>query len=224
MRRGADLPDFVNGSDAVIGGQGTHRPLSGSTSTSALGAWRTSRRFPEPRGLEAGCPSGALTVSSRGQAWPDLAQETMTYKDEPMPEYADYAAAEPYFALVRRALGDRVDGAHFFDVVADDVIYEVLYDLGWPRLIRGRADLMGQFAGYARAIRLSAADNLITHLAHDGGTVVIEYEVHGTILATGAEYDNRFCSIIEIRDRKITHWRDYMDSLAAWNALTRPAD
>jgi hypothetical protein len=23
-------------------------------------------------------------------------------------------------------------------------------------------------------------------------------------------------------DRKIVHWRDYMDSLAAWNALTAP--
>ena len=148
----------------------------------------------------------------------------MTYENKPVPEYADYAAAEPYFALVRRALGDQVDGAHFFDVVADDVIYEVLYELGWPRLIRGRADLMGQFGGYGQAIRLSAADNLITHLADNGSTVVIEYEVHGTILATGAAYDNRFCSIIEIKNRKIAHWRDYMDSLAAWNALTRQAD
>ncbi len=34
------------------------------------------------------------------------------------------------------------------------------------------------------------------------------------------KYDNRFCSIIEIEDRKIVHWRHYMDSLAGWNALT----
>lgn len=49
---------------------------------------------------------------------------------------------------------------------------------------------------------------------------MIEYEVHGTILATGAKYDNRFCSVIRLEHRKIAHWRDYMDSLAAWNALT----
>jgi ketosteroid isomerase-like protein len=53
--------------------------------------------------------------------------------------------------------------------------------------------------------------------------VVIEYEVHGTILATGVKYNNRFCSIIKIEGRKIAHWRDYMDSLAAWNALTARA-
>lgn len=44
-----------------------------------------------------------------------------------------------------------------------------------------------------------------------------------TILATGVQYDNRFCSIIRIENRKIGHWRDYMDSLAAWNALTARA-
>jgi len=42
----------------------------------------------------------------------------------------------------------------------------------------------------------------------------------GTILAIGVQYDNRFCSIIKIENRRIAHWRDYMDSLAAWNALT----
>ena len=52
---------------------------------------------------------------------------------------------------------------------------------------------------------------------------MIEYEVHGTILATGVEYNNRFCSIIKIENRTITYWRDYMDSLAAWNALTSGA-
>ena len=40
------------------------------------------------------------------------------------------------------------------------------------------------------------------------------------MLATGVQYDNRFCSIIRIEDRKIVHWRDYMDSLTAWKALT----
>jgi ketosteroid isomerase-like protein len=136
-------------------------------------------------------------------------------------KYAAYAAATPYFALVRGALGDLVDGDHFFDIVADDVVYEVLYDIaGWPRIIRGRADLMGQFRGYCDNIELQSAGKLITHKTGDGRVVVIEYEVSGTILATGVTYNNRFCSIINIDKRKIAHWRDYMDSLAAWNALT----
>jgi ketosteroid isomerase-like protein len=137
-----------------------------------------------------------------------------------MPEYTAYQPAAPYFDLVRRALGDLVDGEHFFDIVTDDVVYEVLYELpGWPRVIKGRTDLMGAFRGYVENIALQSADKLIAHKTDDGH-VVIEYEVHGTILATSVKYNNRFCSIISIKNRKITRWRDYMDSLAAWNALT----
>ena len=138
-------------------------------------------------------------------------------------KYSAYAGAEPYFALVREALGDLVDGEHFFDIVADDVAYEVRYDLGWPRVVRGRTDLMDQFAGYVGSIRLQSADKLIVNKADNGRVVVIEYEIHGTILATSTKYENRFCSIIELRKRKITRWRDYMDSHAAWNALTASA-
>src|SRR5580658_10992536 len=98
------------------------------------------------------------------------------------PKYADYEPAAPYFNLVRGALGGLVDGEHFFDTVADGVVYEVLYDFpGWPRVIRGRAALMAQFGGYAANMTLHAADHLIVHRMDSGppsgSTVVIEYEV-----------------------------------------------
>ncbi len=139
-------------------------------------------------------------------------------------KYAIFKPVRPYFDLVRGALGQLVDGEHFFDCVAGDIVYEVLYDFpGWPRVIQGRADLMESFRGYGKHIALQSADHLIKHTTDDGQVVVIEYEVHGTILATNAEYNNRFCSIIRIENRRIAHWRDYMDSLAAWNALTSSA-
>jgi ketosteroid isomerase-like protein len=141
----------------------------------------------------------------------------------PRNEYPDFKGAEPYFQLVRSALGDLVDGEHFFDTMADDITYEVRYDLVWPRVIKGRVDLMAQFRGYVDSIRLVSADKLITNRADNGHVVVIEYEVHGTILATGTMYENRFCSVIELERRKIARWRDYMDSLAAWNALAAGA-
>ncbi|MGC8731901.1 MAG: nuclear transport factor 2 family protein [Halothiobacillaceae bacterium] len=138
----------------------------------------------------------------------------------PRATYTAYQGAEPYFAMVRNALGDLVDGAHFFDVVAEDIAYEVRYDLGWPRVIRGRADLMAQFRGYVGAIRINAVDQVIATRAEGGQVVTLEYEVHGTILSTGVDYDNRFCSIVLIENREIVAWRDYMDSHAAWTALT----
>jgi ketosteroid isomerase-like protein len=142
----------------------------------------------------------------------------------PSQTYAAFEPAAPYFELVRGALGDLVEGAHFFDIVDEKTVYEVRYDLGWPKVIQGRAALMDQFKGYVENVELHAADHLVKHVTDDGRVVVIEYEVHGTIrapgTAAGVRYDNRFCSVIQLRDRKIAHWRDYMDSLAAWKALS----
>jgi ketosteroid isomerase-like protein len=53
--------------------------------------------------------------------------------------------------------------------------------------------------------------------------VILEYEVHGKAVKTGSSYDNRFISVITIANRKIVHWRDYMDSLAAWMVLNNPS-
>ena len=132
----------------------------------------------------------------------------------------DFKAAQPYFDLVRGALGILVEGEHFFDVITEDTIYEVLYELGWPRIIKGRTNLMESFRGYCEAIELQAADHLVIHMTENKRVVVIEYEVHGTIRSSRAKYNNRFCSVIALENKKIAHWRDYMDSLAAWNALT----
>ena len=92
-------------------------------------------------------------------------------------KYAAYKPADPYFNLIRRALGDLVDGEHFFDIVTDDTIYEVLYDIGWPRVIRGRTDLMAAFRGYVDNIALQSANKLVVHTTDDGRVVVLEYEV-----------------------------------------------
>ena len=82
---------------------------------------------------------------------------------------------------------------------------------------------MALYAGYGSNIRLHRGDGLIVHPSDNGRVVTIEYEVHGTVLANGAAYDNRFVAVVTIENRKIVRWRDYMDSLAAWTALNQPA-
>jgi ketosteroid isomerase-like protein len=138
-------------------------------------------------------------------------------------KYAAYDALKPYFELVVKGFSGLVDGEHYFDTVAEDATFEFLYEFpGWPRTVRGRADLMAAFSGYGKNIRLRSADKLAVHHA-ENGVVVLECEVHGALLATGVPYHNRLLSIITIKDRRIVHWRDYMDSLAAWNALHAPS-
>jgi ketosteroid isomerase-like protein len=52
----------------------------------------------------------------------------------------------------------------------------------------------------------------------------LEYEVHGPSAVTGRPYGNRFTSVVTVRDRKVTHWRDYRDAIAAFDAQGWPQD
>ncbi len=142
----------------------------------------------------------------------------------PKSDYAAFHALDPFFEVVMEGLSPFVDGEHYFDTLADDVLFEFLYEIpGWPRETQGRDNLVALYSGYGRNIRLHRGDALSVHAADNGRVVTLEYEVHGQVLANGAAYDNRFVSVVTIENRKIVRWRDYMDSLAAWTALTKPA-
>jgi ketosteroid isomerase-like protein len=138
----------------------------------------------------------------------------------PKTECAVFEALNPFFEVVRKGLSRLVDGEHYFDTIAEDAFFEFRYHFpGWPLTIRGRADLMALFSGYGNAIKLRSGDALVVHRSQDSRVVILEYEIHGTIISSGAPYENRFISVVAIENRKIVHWRDYMDSLAAGTAL-----
>ena len=131
-------------------------------------------------------------------------------------KYSGFEALDPFFEIVIKGLSKYVDGEHYFDTLADQVVFEFLYEFpGWPRQTRGRENLIALYSGYGRNIRLDRANSLLGHPSDDGRVVILEYEVHGRILSNNAAYDNRFASIAMIQSRKIVRWRDYMDSLAA---------
>ncbi len=137
----------------------------------------------------------------------------------PKGEYEIFEALNPFFEVVMEGLRGLVDGKHYFDTFAEDATFESRNFPGWPVTIRGRANLMAALSGYGKTIKLHSGDALGVHRCQDSRVVILEYEVHGRILSSGASYDNRFISVVTIENRKIIHWRDYMDSLAAWTAL-----
>jgi ketosteroid isomerase-like protein len=138
----------------------------------------------------------------------------------PRDKYPQHEALNPFFEVVMKGLKGLVDGDHYFDSIAEDAEFEFLYRFpGWPEKIRGRKNLVAAYSGYGDSIKIHRGDNLVVHHDKENGVVVLEYQVHGRALKTGATYDNRFCSIVTIKNRKIVRWRDYMDSLAAWQAL-----
>src|SRR5258705_8789669 len=137
-------------------------------------------------------------------------------------QYAAFTALDPFFDIVQQGLAGLVDGAHYFDTIADDAEFEFRYHFpGWPETVRGRDALMALYAGYGNNIVLHGADELVVHRSQDPRVVIIEYDVHGKIVATGSSYDNRFISVVTIEGRKIVQWRGYIDYLAAVNVLNQ---
>ena len=135
--------------------------------------------------------------------------------------YAAFSALDPFFAIVMRGLAGLVDGGHYFDTIAPDAVFEFRYRFaGWPTKLVGREALMALYAGYGDRMTLHGADALVVNLSQTPGVVILEYEVRGTAVGSGKPYENRFISVVTIKDRKVVGWRDYMDSLAAMSALT----
>jgi ketosteroid isomerase-like protein len=135
-------------------------------------------------------------------------------------KYTAFTALDPFFDIVQQGLAGQVDGDHYFDTIADNAVFEFRYIFpGYPQRLDGREALMTLYAGYGNNIVLHGADALIVHRSQDARVVILEYEVHGKIIRTGASYDNRFISVVTIEHRKIVKWRDYMDSLTAMTAL-----
>ena len=139
-----------------------------------------------------------------------------------MPEtgYEPFEALDPFFEVVMGGLLGIVDGKHYFDTFAEDATFESRYHFpGWPVPISRASQFNGCPLGIRQDIRLHSGDALVVHRSQDSRVVILEYEVHGRILSSGARYENRLISVVTIENRKIIHWRDYMDSLTAWTAL-----
>ena len=95
------------------------------------------------------------------------------------------------------------DGEHYFDLFAEDAIFESRYHFpGWPATIRGRANLLANLYGYGRTIKLHSSDALVVHRSENRRVVILEYEVQGKILSSGAPYDNGLISVVTIENRK----------------------
>lgn len=131
----------------------------------------------------------------------------------------DFQALEPFFRVIEDGLAGLVDGGHFFDLLADDVVFEFIITVpDYPRRVAGRDNLIDLYRGYQNAFFLDRCFDLRTHRADDS-TVTLEYASEGRAVATGRPYGNHYISVVTLKDRKIIHWRDYLDPLRVFEAL-----
>jgi uncharacterized protein len=131
----------------------------------------------------------------------------------------NFRALDPFFR-VERGLAEFVDGEHFFDMLAGDVVFDFIITVpDYPRRIVGRDNLVELYRGYASVFFLDRCYDLRVHHSPSTSTVVLEYSSEGRVVATGYPYGNRYISVVTIKGRKVTQWRDYLDPLRVFAAL-----
>jgi ketosteroid isomerase-like protein len=116
---------------------------------------------------------------------------------------SNFGADGPFFRIIREGLAGLADGEDYFDLLADDVVVEYVISVpGYPRRVAGRQAVINLYSGYDDYMAVHTADNLRVYRDPEASVAVLEYEVHGESVLTGRPYNNRFASIITIKDRK----------------------
>jgi len=144
-----------------------------------------------------------------------------------MTKYADdssnFGANGPFFRVIRQGLEGLAYGEDYFDLLADDVVFEYVISVpGYPTRVEGRQNIIDLYSNYNDYMTVHTADNLRAYRDPEASVVVLEYEVHGESVQTGRPYNNRFASIITVEGNKVTHWRDYLDPIAVFDAAGWP--
>jgi ketosteroid isomerase-like protein len=137
---------------------------------------------------------------------------------------SNFGADGPFFHVIREGLRGHVEGEDFFDMLADDVVFEYVISVpGYPGRVEGRQNIIGLYSDYDSYMSVGSADNLRVYRDPVASVVVLEYEVHGKAVQTGRPYDNRFVSIVTVGGGKVTWWRDYLDPVAVFDAAGWPS-
>ena len=137
---------------------------------------------------------------------------------------SNFGAEGPFFRIIRQGLEGLARGEDYFDLLADDVVVEYVISVpGYPRRVEGRQGVIDLYRGYDDYMTVHTADNLRVYRDPEASAAILEYEVHGESVQTGRPYHNRFVSIITVKDHKVTHWRDYLDPIAVFDASGWPA-
>jgi len=125
-------------------------------------------------------------------------------------------AVQSFSAMLRETLGDRLNpGAEtFVEMFAEDGVMEFPYALPSPRRLEGREALAAHLAYLARLVELLSVSDVVKHETTDPEVFIVEFASSGRAVATGEPFEQRYISVIRVRDGHIVHYKDYWNPLA----------
>ncbi|BBH66906.1 hypothetical protein ACTI_35910 [Actinoplanes sp. OR16] len=109
------------------------------------------------------------------------------------------------------------------DMLTDDVVVETPFaPPGRPSRTSGREQVLAWTeAGRASfPVRFDDCRSVVVHETADPSVIVVEYELLGTHLTTGATASAPFIGVLTTREGRLSHWKEYQHTLAIAQALS----
>ena len=131
-------------------------------------------------------------------------------------------SVESFPAMLRRVLGRRLrpDAETFPDMFAVDGVLEYPYaPPGLNLSIAGRDAIIANFQRLRTLLRIDGVADVSEIAVNDPDVVVLEFSGHGEGLMTKEAYNQRYISVIRMRDGNIVHYKDYWNPIALLRAV-----
>ena len=68
-------------------------------------------------------------------------------------------------------------------------------------------------------IRFDEYRNVVVHETTDPEVIIVEYEAHGTVITTGAPFQQMVIAVFRVQHGQIMSYRDYINPLPLMEAL-----
>jgi ketosteroid isomerase-like protein len=109
------------------------------------------------------------------------------------------------------------------ELLAEDLVVETPFAPVGMRRYEGREAWLSYYrtAGAGLLVRFEQFRELATYETDDPEVIVVEYELTGTVIATGVRSSVTCIAVLRVRDGMIKHWREYQDIAAITEALAR---
>ncbi|BCP53968.1 hypothetical protein K32_25850 [Kaistia sp. 32K] len=124
--------------------------------------------------------------------------------------------------MLQRALGPLLDPAagDFVEMMAPDGVMEFPYaPAGYVRRIEGREALAAYLGRFVDILAIDRMTDPTVHFTRDADVVILEFGCEGLGLKTGQPYDQRYISVITLKDGRIARYRDYWNPLVVIDAV-----
>jgi len=128
---------------------------------------------------------------------------------------------QSFSAMLRQTLGEHLDprAETFVEMVAEDGVMEFPFALPSPRRVEGREALAAHIAFLAGRIEFLGVSDVVKHSTGDPEVFILEFAGAGRAVATGEPFEQRYISVIRLRDGRIAHYRDYWNPIAVLRTM-----